>query len=128
MRLATCSSCSMRSRSRISCSTRAFHIARFGPLLDDLAALYAVDDGGRHLIHLAGGCKACELASVVSESHRKAAYHPVAFGRHLFVNDEANIGEGSTSLGNELDVALAVGLFLADKRPVIDEVGGEELP
>jgi len=120
----------MRSRSRISCSTRLphlFDIAPLGPLLDDLATLYAVDDGDRHLIFLTSGCKTHDLALVVSESYGEATYHPVAFGC-LVLNDEANIGEGSLSLGNKLDVALAVRVFLAGKRPVIDEVGGEELP
>src|SRR5918911_2795175 len=102
-----------------------FDIAPLGPLLYDPAVLYAVDDDGRHLIHLSGGCKTYELASVVSESYREAAYHPVAFGCHLILNDEANIGEGSLSLGNELDVALAVRVSTG-KRPVIDEVGGEQ--
>src|SRR5215212_4060849 len=102
MRRATCSSCSMRSRSILSCSRRACQlcdIATLGPLLDYLAPLYAMDGDERIRILLAGGCEPRDLGSVVGGSHREAAYHPVAFGWHLFNEDVAKISEGSIGAG-----------------------------
>ena len=92
MRRATLSSCSMRSRSPISCSRRCprqFRAGRsYAPLLGDLAPRDAVDDDGLVGQLPAGRSNAHKLPSIVGGVHDEAGHHLVSLG-YLILDDVA---------------------------------------
>ena len=78
---ATLSSCSMRSRSILSCSRSCWVSIcglRFAPLLEDLASGYAMDSDARHRPLPSARHGAHEILSIVGAACCDTAYHLVA--------------------------------------------------
>ena len=126
MCLATCNSCSMRSRSRTSCSRRSWvSPSRPPPSRHSSAILpprYAVDaDVGGLELH-PGGRETAPLPSVVDAPYREAAYYAVTVGR-LILDDKADVGAGGSIVDEVPYVALAAEL-LGKPSMMIDEVEG----
>src|SRR3712207_6485488 len=126
MCLATCNSCSTRSRSRTSCSRRSCVSPSRPPTPrappPRSCPCYAVDaDVGRLELH-PGGRKTAPLLSVVDAPYRKAAYYAVTVGR-LVLDDKADVGAGGSIVDEVPYVALAAEL-LGKPSMMIDEVEG----
>src|SRR5215204_2383543 len=112
MHLATLSSCSMRSRSILSCSRRcsasALRDRSPGSILGDLASHYAVDEDKQRIELLAGGHQAHPLSSVMDRACGEGSHHLLPFGQ-LLLDDIAGVGVGSMILGVCPQVAFAAG-------------------
>src|SRR5215210_278193 len=128
MRLATSSSCSTRSRSRVCCSISS----RNGVTMFALHSSTILPPETRSMT-ISGVAHALPVGatpnnvprSVVDGAHCKATYHNVAVGC-LELDDVADVGEGGVLLGGTLYITLAA-RDLAGKQAVIDEVGSHHL-
>src|SRR5918997_5341692 len=129
---ATLSSCSMRSRSILSCSRScSLSVAPIVPILHSSATLpstmrwmtmtnmvISLPVGGRRKAH--------KLPSIVGGVHDEAGNHLVVRG-YLVLDEYAGVGESSSVLSDRAFCAFAAGLFAGKQFGVVDEVGGHHL-